>query len=173
MNQAKNLIGSTFGSLLVIKRMGSDRRERALWLCQCQCGCEAYKTMLTASLIEGAYNGSINHSYVKGNRREGIRSRCRPEKVAYRAARARCLNPKAVNYKFYGGRGVEFRFGSFEEWFSELGPKPSSYHSVDRINRQGHYEKGNVRWATKEEQWKNQSCPCRNCTLPTGHGVVL
>jgi hypothetical protein len=51
---------------------------------------------------------------------------------------------------------VEFRFKSFEEWFEELGPRPVGM-TVDRINPIGHYEPGNVRWATVEEQAKNRN----------------
>jgi hypothetical protein len=51
---------------------------------------------------------------------------------------------------------VEFRFVSFEQWFAELGPRPLGM-SVDRIDPMGHYEPGNVRWATVEEQAKNRN----------------
>lgn len=50
---------------------------------------------------------------------------------------------------------IEFRFTSFEEFFAELGPRPDGC-SVDRINPLGHYEPGNVRWATVLEQAKNR-----------------
>ena len=50
---------------------------------------------------------------------------------------------------------VEFRFLSFDEFFAELGPRPEG-HSVDRIDPLGHYEPGNVRWATVLEQAANR-----------------
>jgi len=50
---------------------------------------------------------------------------------------------------------VEFRFASFDEFFAELGPRPEGC-SVDRINPLGHYEPGNVRWATVLEQAANR-----------------
>ena len=50
---------------------------------------------------------------------------------------------------------VEFRFESFDEWFAELGPRPEGC-SVDRIDNLGHYEPGNVRWATHKEQCNNR-----------------
>lgn len=50
---------------------------------------------------------------------------------------------------------VEFRFRSFDEFFEHLGPRPDN-HSVDRIDPLGHYEIGNVRWATVQEQAKNR-----------------
>lgn len=50
---------------------------------------------------------------------------------------------------------IEFRFESFEQWFAELGPRPEG-HSVDRIDVYGHYEPGNVRWATHAQQCQNR-----------------
>lgn len=79
-----------------------------------------------------------------------------PESNACIQAKARCTNPKDASWKDYGGRGIQFRFASFEEFFAELGPRTSPAHSLDRINNDGHYEIGNVRWATKQEQRANQ-----------------
>ena len=50
---------------------------------------------------------------------------------------------------------IEFRFESFEQWFAELGPRPDGM-TVDRIDNTGHYEPGNVRWATMAEQNRNR-----------------
>lgn len=50
---------------------------------------------------------------------------------------------------------VEFRFNSFDEFFSELGGRPNGY-SLDRINPLGHYESGNVRWASAQQQAQNR-----------------
>lgn len=50
---------------------------------------------------------------------------------------------------------VEFRFCTFEDFFAELGPRPDGC-SLDRIDPLGHYESGNVRWATVHEQAANR-----------------
>jgi hypothetical protein len=78
------------------------------------------------------------------------------EATAYYQARSRCSDTKRRDYARYGGRGIKFLFTSGEQWFSELGIRPSAQHSVDRINNDGNYEPGNVRWATKEEQTNNR-----------------
>jgi hypothetical protein len=85
-----------------------------------------------------------------------------PEYTAYVGARSRCSNPNTENWKHYGGRGIKFRFRSFEHFMSELGRKPGPEYSVDRINNDGHYEPGNVRWATPKEQANNQRRRQRN-----------
>ncbi len=83
------------------------------------------------------------------------RSAPTPEHIAYRHAKGRCSNPTDVAWKDYGGRGIKFLFTSFEQFFAELGPRPEG-KSLDRINNDGNYEPGNVRWATHSEQVKNQ-----------------
>ena len=70
-------------------------------------------------------------------------------------AKQRCMNPKNDRYHEYGGRGIEWRFKSYEEIYIELGPCPDGL-SLDRINNNGHYEKGNVRWATRAEQYASR-----------------
>src|ERR1035437_1736465 len=79
-----------------------------------------------------------------------------PEYQAFTNARARCEYPKAKGYKYYGGRGIKFLFPSFDVFFAELGYRPSPAHSVDRIITNGHYEVGNVRWATPAVQQNNR-----------------
>ena len=78
-----------------------------------------------------------------------------PEYRAYANAKSRCNNPKFTGYEYYGGRGIEFRFSSFLEFLHEVGLRPSKTHSIDRKNSEGHYEKGNVHWATKQDQSRN------------------
>jgi hypothetical protein len=70
-------------------------------------------------------------------------------------AKKRCNNPKEIGYANYGGRGIKFLFTSFEEFYAELGPRPTGT-SVDRIDVNDHYRPGNVRWATKQEQINNR-----------------
>ena len=79
-----------------------------------------------------------------------------PEYHAYQDAKYRCSNPNNPRYPWYGKRGINFKFGSFEEFFNELGHRPSKNHSLDRIDNEGDYEPGNVRWATKYEQIHNR-----------------
>lgn len=78
-----------------------------------------------------------------------------PECAAYRNAKSRCENSRSQAWHNYGGRGIEFRFASFEHFIGVLGNRPSDEHTLDRINNNGHYEPGNVRWASRVEQQRN------------------
>lgn len=88
---------------------------------------------------------------------ESVNGFITPEYQAYRNANARCVSPTFIHFHRYGGRGIEFRFKSVEDFIAEVGRRPSPKHSLDRIDNDGHYEKGNVRWATAKEQHRNTS----------------
>lgn len=81
----------------------------------------------------------------------------------------RCLFPQHEAYKHYGGRGIKIHvtwlsasYGGhpdglgFDRFLAHIGPAPSLKYSVDRINVNGNYEPGNVRWATAKEQAANK-----------------
>jgi hypothetical protein len=73
-------------------------------------------------------------------------------KKSYQRAKRRCIEGK-LHHPAY--ESVEFRFESFDQFFDLLGPRPEGC-SLDRIDPLGHYEPGNVRWATVLEQAKNR-----------------
>jgi hypothetical protein len=81
---------------------------------------------------------------------------CYSEQLAYLSAKKRCENPKDTHWKDYGGRGILFKFVSFYQFINHAGLKPSLELSIDRINNDGHYTIGNVRWATVLEQAHNR-----------------
>lgn len=86
----------------------------------------------------------------------------------------RCGNPNNIRYNAYGGRGIRVcdRWAeSFENFISDMGYRPSSDHTIDRINVNGNYEAGNCRWVTKHDQYRNTT---RNvCVVVDGSRMIL
>lgn len=81
------------------------------------------------------------------------------EYAAWNGMKTRCYNKNRHSFHYYGGRGIvvsdEFK-NSFETFLNYIGKAPSPNHSIDRINNDGNYERGNIRWATKKEQMNNK-----------------
>jgi hypothetical protein len=149
-------------------------------LCECGCGQPVQvhvRTQKKKRIIKGQPRRFVSHHsnaicrVRHGMARNGVFI---PEYSSFHGARNRCNNKNYKNWEHYGGRGIKFLFKSFEDFFEELGPKPEpkNKYSLDRINNDGNYEKGNVRWSTNSEQQLNKRkikwTRKRNKELPPG-----
>lgn len=160
---AASLVGQTFGYLKLLSAKSerhptpSSKRWKYRFLCTA-CGRETLQLFYVVCVerrvkscgckqIELAAEGRATHGYLRGG--------SSAEYTAFQNARNRCTKPNTTHYEDYGGRGIEFRFSSFKEFIAHLGPRPTQHHSIDRINNNGHYEPGNVRWATRLQQGQN------------------
>jgi hypothetical protein len=73
--------------------------------------------------------------------------------------RTRCNNPNFTFYARYGAIGIKVcdRWNSFENFLADMGERPSLDYSIDRHpNKDGNYEPGNCRWATRHQQSLNR-----------------
>jgi len=71
----------------------------------------------------------------------------------------RCRNPKHARYVDYGGRGISVHpcwVADFSAFLTDVGAAPAKNFSLDRIDNDGNYEPGNVRWLPNGEQQRNQ-----------------
>ncbi len=155
--------GHRYAQLTVVVRDGSSRDHKALWRCRCDCGTETVvrstqltqgKTRSCGCLLRRSRHKATNLQH--GDARPGRQA---PEYLAWIAMRVRCTNPKAQAWRRYGGRGIqvcERWMWSYEAFLADVGRRPSPKHSIDRIDNDGHYEPGNVRWATRSQQNANQ-----------------
>ena len=96
-------------------------------------------------------------------KRKAMLCECRkPTHNSWRKMIERCANKNHHQYADYGGRGItvfpEWR-KSFWDFVRDMGMRPDGM-TIDRYpNRDGNYEPGNCRWATKEQQAKNRRKP--------------
>ena len=97
-----------------------------------------------------------------------------PEYKIWDGMIGRCHRPKTKQYKDYGGRGIyvcdEWRGrGGFVQFIDHIGRRPSPELTLGRIDNDGHYEPGNVRWETRVEQMSN----CRRTRFVTIRGETM
>ena len=155
----RDITNQIFTRLTAIR--ASHKRPSGAYIWECVCSCDGKHVFVgSASLIEGNTRScgclSKEASSIQGKRNATHGWSKSREYAAYNQARMRCRNPQTRNYADYGGRGIEFRFTNFEEFLSHIGPRPSPEYSLDRIDNEKHYEHGNVRWATLEQQHRNR-----------------
>lgn len=153
----KDLTGQSFGRLFVMGRNLTIPSGISRWDCYCACG--GTTTVVGYSLLSGHTQscGCIAIEILRMRSTTHGMSHA-PEWQAWAGMKQRCINPADEKYPIYGGRGIRVCdqwFNSFENFYRDMGPRPSSIHSLDRIEVNGHYEPGNCRWATPKEQADN------------------
>ena len=158
MSKPAQLVGHPpFGRLTVISREGSDKHKKATWRCRCECGGEIVCN--TGALMSGNTQscGCLNRN-VSGARFRTHGGSKSPEYNNWMAMKARCYNSENQDYALYGGRGItvcdRWR-NSFENFLSDMGPRPFSRATVERKNTNGNYEPGNCVWASQKSQTRN------------------
>jgi hypothetical protein len=157
------LIGQTLGSNLILS-LRTGKQSNTMATAQCgTCG-KVFETHL-ASLKSGGTKSCGCLS--KKMSAERLTTHGLKKHKHYKRAWSvdqRCNNPKSHNYKNYGGRGIECRFASIAELINYLGIMPGYFlgASIDRIDNDGHYEPGNLKWSTTVEQCARRRTPTTN-----------
>ena len=173
-----SLRGQRFGRCLVLGFSHKDTRRRMHWLCECESGKE--KPVSSTNLKQGISKScgclarELKRTRLVKHGMGGTK-----EYISWQRMLARCTDPKDANYRYYGGRSItvydQWRHGGgdktgfecrLEYILANLGPRPSPEHTIDRIDNNGNYEPGNIKWSTKKEGGDVADCNERCSTKP-------
>lgn len=170
-----DLIGKRFNRWLVLKESKSIKTKTGttiFWLCKCDCDKE--RSVRASDLVNGKSKSCGCLRIEELIKRTATHGKIyTPEYYIWSGMKDRCINPNNKGYKNYGGRGIKVCdrwFNSFENFISDMGNKPTPYHSLDRHpDNNGNYEPSNCRWATDEEQSRgkrnNRIIECKGLTM--------
>ena len=162
-------VGSVMNEMVYLRPSEDKRYGKGKVLCKrgvfkCRCGDE-----FTATL----YNVKIGHTSSCGCHRKKNSSdqavthghTGHPMYGSWGRVRQRCYNKKAKFYRNYGGRGItmsdEFRedpvvWINYLVSLDDYDKRDELNLTIDRIDNNKGYERGNLRWATKLTQRHNQ-----------------
>lgn len=159
--------GERFGRLVVVER-GDLRSGNRLWRLRCDCGAEHQAAAFALFCGRVKSCGCLNDEVrIERNTTHGHahRAESHPLYARWQAMIARCHRPSHADFGLYGARGISvcdrWRH-DFQAYLDDVGTPTPGRPTLDRIDNEGNYEPGNVRWATWSEQRLNQ----RNARAP-------
>jgi len=152
-----------------LKYAGAQR-----WRVKCVCGSIVVRK--TNTILEGRSRSCGCRAGARisdAKRKYGpVSSRRIPEYGVWQKMISRCHNRRDRGFSAWGGRGIRVHESwrkDFTQFFAYVGARPSPAHSIDRIDNDGDYEPGNVRWATRRQQARNR----RSTLMVTVRGRTL
>ena len=153
-----NRVGEVFGKLSLINYEGDGK-----WLCECECGNQ--KIIRSSKLRSGNTRscGCLRREIIRERNTTHLETKHYLHRL-WSGIKTRCYNENNSRWQHYGGRGItmceEWRddYLAFRDYIlKNLGDKPSPDYSLDRIDNDGDYTPGNLRWADYETQNNNRS----------------
>jgi hypothetical protein len=157
---AKDMVGQSFGRLTVVSRAPNSLHGKSRFNCICECG---RSTVVAGQCLRRSHTKSCGCWRVEmpslAFTTHGMANKCAEYRI-WSHIKTRCLNPKNRAYPRYGGRGIRMCSAwrdSFAEFYKNMGQRPSTRHSIERVDNDGNYEPGNCVWALPVVQASNRS----------------
>lgn len=158
-----DLAGLTIGGIAVLNKIQNGGRSTYyLYNCRCVCGKDIILSRYLLDKINKTARGCV-HSYKREPIAAWNRTHNMRDSIEYKSwsmMKNRCSNPKSNRYKYYIEKGIKVCdrwIHSFENFYEDMGVRPSLAYSIDRIDNSKGYYPENCRWATTKQQSNNQS----------------
>ena len=151
----KNVIGEKYGRLTIVDN-AEDRGSARYVRCRCECGTE--KDVRLGNLVTGKVTScgclvkELGHAKKKHGKAHSA------EWSVWKGIIRRCTKPHDKSYPFYGGRGITVceEWLVFENFWRDMGNRPSPDMQIDRVDNEKGYSKDNCRWVSKAENMHNR-----------------
>lgn len=154
---SQDSVGMVFGRLTVVREFRRPIRTipnktELMWECSCVCGkvksirAVSIKRKLTQSC--GCYHTECIRTHHQTHT---------PEYGVWHGIKQRTGNPNNPSSSNYSERGIRLceRWMKFENFFADMGERPTPKHTIERRNNDGIYEPDNCYWATRDVQNRN------------------
>lgn len=131
------------------------------WLFRCDCGSEVIAHVSNVRSGHTRSCGCLKREESIARNKTLLRTQGGLSTTAeYRAwynMLLRCNEPSNHTYKYYGGRGIRVceRWHKFENFYADMGPRPTPMHSIERLNNDLNYEPKNCKWILRKLQQRN------------------
>lgn len=169
-----DLTNKRFGRQMAIKHVGYNKYRNAMWLCKCDCGNE--HIVASSKLIQGKSRSCgclAKEIHISQLEKHGLTTNGKSRIFTiWCGVKDRCYNPKNVNYKNYGGRGISLceswlSYENFHRWAVNNGYADEL--TIDRKDMNGNYTPENCQWIPMSENRLKQ----RRFTILTVLGASL
>ncbi len=181
------MIGQTFNRLTVIVPSIRRQNHKKYWWCLCECGTlvNTYTSSLRSGNTKscGCLVTDTSRELIKLARRSvgeqhghSVGGKASPTYQSWRAMKQRCYCPENKDYRNYGGRGISVDtswLDSFSMFLADMGLRPSTDYSLDRVDPDQNYCQENCQWILKSENSrKGNAQRKRRQSISTGSEVL-